>query len=185
MAGRAYDNIEFEVEVVTPDEDRKETFVSGIDGSVQYYAVSPAVSDSALNPALVLSLHGASVEAIGQARAYSPKNWAAVVAPTNRRPFGFDWEDWGRLDALEVLEIEQNRTQYNPDQVYLTGHSMGGHGTWQLGATFPDKWGAIAPCAGWYSFWSYGGKEEPDELSSIQKLLGRASNPESDSTAGS
>ena len=24
---------------------------------------------------------------------------AEVVAPTNRRPFGFDWQDWGRLDA--------------------------------------------------------------------------------------
>ncbi len=51
---------------------------------------------------------------------------------------------------------------------------MGGHGTWQLGATFPDKWVAIAPSAGWYSFWSYGGKEEEgEELSHIEEIIER------------
>src|SRR5690606_31364400 len=76
---------------------RKVTFRSAIDGSVQYYALRPSTNPDA-NQSLILSLHGASVEATGQANAYTPKDWAAVVAPTNRRPYGFDWEDWGRLD---------------------------------------------------------------------------------------
>jgi hypothetical protein len=50
--------------------------------------------------ALVLSLHGAGVQGIGQAQAYSPKDWAYLIAPTNRRPFGFDWEEWGRRNGL-------------------------------------------------------------------------------------
>lgn len=175
--GTVLDTMTFTLETVRPDEDRRETFISSIDGSVQYYAVSPCVSDTVQNPALILSLHGASVEAINQARAYSPKNWATVIAPTNRRPFGFDWEDWGRLDALEVLETALNREEFNQDRVYLTGHSMGGHGTWQLGATFPDKWAAIAPCAGWYSFWSYGGKEENPEMSPVEEIIERSANP--------
>ncbi len=83
--GRAYDTLAFQIEVVTPEEDRNETFISSIDGSVQYYAVSPAVldaaSDTAITPAFILTLHGASVEATGQARNYSPKNWATVVPP--------------------------------------------------------------------------------------------------------
>ena len=177
QSGEVRNSMEFEVEVVSPNDDKKETFISDIDGSVQYYAVSPPINDTLRHPALILTLHGASVEAIGQARAYSPKDWATIVAPTNRRPFGFDWEDWGRLDALEVLELAKQKYQPPPQQVYLTGHSMGGHGTWQLGATFPDKWAAIAPSAGWYSFWSYGGKEEVEEESGIEEIIDRASNP--------
>ena len=129
-SGNVYDELEFEIETVDEDEDRKETFISTIDGSVQYYAVSPIVSDTTLNPAVILSLHGASVEAIGQARTYAPKDWATIIAPTNRRPFGFDWEDWGRLDALEVLEIAQKRLEYDPDRVYLTGQFNGR--TWNV-----------------------------------------------------
>ena len=34
---------------------------------------------------------------------------------------------------------------------------MGGHGTWHLGVTFPDRFAAIAPSAGWISMWSYAG----------------------------
>jgi len=106
-------------------------------------------------PALFLSVHGAGVEAIGQARAYQAKEWGTLVAPTNRRPRGFNWEDWGRLDAMEVLAIAEK--QFKPDlsRIYLTGHSMGGHGTWYLGATYPGKWAAIAPCAGYPSLMAY------------------------------
>jgi pimeloyl-ACP methyl ester carboxylesterase len=32
---------------------------------------------------------------------------------------------------------------------------MGGHGTWYLGATYPDKWAAIAPCAGYPDLLGY------------------------------
>lgn len=73
----------------------KRTFLSGIDGSVQYFGLVPPLADPASpgKPGLVLSLHGASVEGIGQARAYAAKPGLAIVAPTNRRPYGFDWED--------------------------------------------------------------------------------------------
>ncbi|HYE79127.1 MAG TPA: prolyl oligopeptidase family serine peptidase, partial [bacterium] len=125
---------------------------------------------------LVLSLHGASVEAIGQADAYSPKSWAHIVCPTNRRPFGFDWEDWGRQDALEVLGAAQASLGTDPAKTYLTGHSMGGHGTWSVGSTHPDLFGAIAPSAGWISFWTYVGEPLPEE-SNIDRLLRRAASP--------
>ncbi len=133
------------------------TYVSDIDGSVQYLSI---VSESIQNnperiPALVLSLHGASVEAINQANSYSPKPDMVIACPTNRRPFGFDWEDWGRIDAIEALEFAQRTLFTDPNRVYLTGHSMGGHGTWQLGVLYPEKFAAIAPSAGWLSFDSY------------------------------
>src|SRR5690606_32883536 len=115
---------EVEVNVRTATEARKVTFRSAIDGSVQYYALLPAkpLPGQVDKPGIVLSLHGASVEAIGQAKAYSPKSWCHIVCPTNRRPFGFDWEDWGRLDALEVLAHAQAALEHDSSRVWLTGH---------------------------------------------------------------
>ncbi len=144
-------------------EPRRVTFVSQIDGSVQEYALRPPVGDdeagSAARPrGIVLSLHGAGVDCLNQARAYSPKPDLYIVAPTNRRPFGFDWQDWGRRDAYEVLADALLRTGVSRRRVWLTGHSMGGHGTWHLAVNDPDGFGAIAPSAAWVSFETYGGR---------------------------
>ncbi len=164
-----------------PTATHRRTFVSGIDGSVQYFAVVPArpsdqqsaVSDQlSQRPALILTLHGAGVEAIGQAQAYLPKDWAHVVAPTNRRPYGFDWEDWGRFDAIEVLDLAEH--ELRPSATYLTGHSMGGHGVWQIGAHFPDRFAAIGPSAGWVSMYSYAGASRPENPSAIGEMLARS-----------
>ena len=162
-----------------PDEHYKQTFLSDIDGSVQYFAVAPAfpLAKGQRAPALFLSTHGASVEAMGQAACYAPKTWGTVVAPTNRRPYGFDWEDWGRHDAMEVLALAQAKFKTDPHQTYLTGHSMGGHGAWHLGATFPDRFAAIAPSAGWISFWSYAGSDRRTNADPVLQLLQRASTP--------
>jgi len=152
------------------------TFMSTIDGSVQYYAVQPQSQQSSNRekPALVLSLHGASVEATSQADAYAAKSWCHIVCPTNRRPFGFDWEDWGRMDAMEVLEIAQRTLGVDPTRVYLTGHSMGGHGTWSIGATYPDRFAAIGPSAGWEGFASYGGGVKYEDEGGVRGILRRA-----------
>src|SRR5207247_47069 len=91
--------------------------------------------------------------------------------------FGFDWEDWGRLDALEVLAIAGKSLRTDPRRTYLTGHSMGGHGTWHLGATYPDRWAAIAPSAGWISFATYGGARPPASPTPLQEMLLRPTSP--------
>ncbi len=135
----------------------KRTFVSHIDGSVQYYAVNPAPIQKP-GQGLVLSLHGASVEAIGQADAYSAKNWCNIVCPTNRRPYGFDWEGIGREDAMEVLAQASKDLSPDPRQIYLCGHSMGGHGAWTVGAHYPDRFAVVFPSAGWQSFYTYAGQ---------------------------
>ena len=126
-----------------------------------------------------LSVHGAEVEAINQARAYKLKDWGVIVAPTNRRPRGFNWEDWGRIDALEILDIAQKRFKPNPQKIYLTGHSMGGHGSWYLGATYPGKWAGVAPSAGYPTLMDYGsadGKIPTNSENKAEQMLLRASN---------
>jgi predicted esterase len=173
------DEKEITVTAVDAHEHQSHTFISEIDGSVQYYSVAPP-TEKLEKPALFLSVHGAGVQAIGQARAYQPKDWGVLVAPTNRRPRGFNWEDWGRMDALEVLEIAKQKYNPDPAKIFLTGHSMGGHGTWYLGATYPDKWAAIAPCAGYPTLTAYGsadGKIPATAISKEEEVLRRASNP--------
>ncbi len=176
---------ELSLRVVDPFEKHVRTFVSGIDGSVQYYGVTPPSELAAGGedgsappaPALVLTLHGASVEGRRQAQCYAQRPDVWIVAPTNRRPFGFDWEDWGRLDALEVLAEAEQRFGTDPRRTVLTGHSMGGHGTWQIGAHFPDRFAAIAPSAGWRDFWSYAGGGTFPEDDPIGAFLTRSVNP--------
>ncbi len=138
------------------------TRFSKVDNSCQYAGVrTPSSFDKNKKYALILSLHGAGVEGIGQAKAYGQKDWAYIVAPTNRRRFGFDWEVWGRLDALEALDHAMATFNIDPTKVYLTGHSMGGHGTWHVGVTTPGRFAAIGPSAGWQSFYTYGGSTKP------------------------
>jgi dienelactone hydrolase len=179
----------FTLEIVRAAHRHKRTFRSQIDGSVQYYSVLPAldwrqkVRQSAGSTrgqgrlALFLTLHGAAVEATGQAAAYAPKTWGHIVAPTNRRPYGFDWEDWGRLDAIEVLDLAQKELHTDPQRTYLTGHSMGGHGTWNLGVLYPDRFAAIGPSAGWISFGTYTRSGRLNDASPVVDLLQRASLP--------
>ncbi len=152
----------------------KRTFLSGVDGSVQYYAVNPAPVQHP-GQGIALSLHGASVEAIGQADAYSAKDWCNIVCPTNRRPYGFDWEGIGRIDALEVLDVASAALKPDPRQVYLCGHSMGGHGSWTVGAHYPDKFGVVFPSAGWQSFYTYAGqKRRAGESDPMGQIFDRA-----------
>ncbi len=165
----------FSMRVRKPTLTHKRTFISQIDGSVQYYAVNPAQKPARDN-ALILSLHGASVQAQGQAEAYGAKDGATLAAATNRRPYGFDWEDWGRLDAFEVLADAAKRYPHDPTQRYLTGHSMGGHGTWSVGSLFPGQFAAIGPSAGWISFGTYGGANRPASTSPVTAVFSRAAN---------
>lgn len=178
--GRAVrlDGAEMKLRLRDAGETRKCTFVSEVDGSIQYYAVVPPRQAqeriAKRPPALTLTLHGAGVEAIGQAASYAPKRGMWIVAPTNRRPFGFDWEEWGRMDALEVLSAAQTTLQTDPSRTYLTGHSMGGHGTWHIGVTFPGLFAAIAPSAGWVSFQSYAGGARYESPAPVESILKRA-----------
>lgn len=155
------------------------TFQSGIDGSVQRYAVAPATAPPAEVPTvgIVLALHGPGEPCDRFLKHYEPKRWAHVVCPENRRPHGFDWEDWGARDALEALEAAQKALGGDPNRVSLTGHSMGGHGAWHLAATYPDRFAATAPSGGWISFKAYGGSLELPEQSPIESMLERAASP--------
>ncbi len=183
---QAVDTTEIKLSVKSSNKPHKRVYRSAVDGSAQYYVVNPPFDDGKISrtdrrhagkQALILSLHGAGVEATNQAAAYAPKTDAYLAAPTNRRPYGFDWEDWGRQDAMDVLDQIERLYPIDNSRVYLTGHSMGGHGTWQIGATYPDRFAAIGPSAGWISFWSYSSARRYPDADPIEKMLLRAASP--------
>jgi len=179
IQGDRVEPTEIEVAVVSPDVYRNVTFISDIDESVQYYGYRPPREprDDEQRPALMLHMHGASDEAFAYRTLYYPKTWCAIASATNRRPFGFNWEDWGRLDAMEVLAHARKKVGADPSRIYLGGHSMGGHGVWINSAIYPDRFAAIGPGAGWQDIWTYAGSHHYTNPTPMQQILNTASNP--------
>jgi Predicted peptidase len=65
---------------------------------------------------------------------------------------------WNQL-ALEVMRlIERVSAEYNADRdrISLTGLSMGGFGTWEIGMQFPEYFSAFAPICGGTMSWRVG-----------------------------
>src|SRR5262249_16197573 len=81
-ADKPLDTARLTLQVIQASATQKRTFRSAIDGSVQYYSLVPARAEGG-KVGLILTLHGAGVEASGQAACFSPKTWAHVVATTN------------------------------------------------------------------------------------------------------
>lgn len=68
-----------------------------------------------------------------------------VVSP--QVPLNETWEHH-RHDVMALLDhIQENYPVYN-DQIYLTGLSMGGFGTWRYLVWYPDRFAAAAPICG-------------------------------------
>ncbi|MDA1007594.1 MAG: prolyl oligopeptidase family serine peptidase [Planctomycetota bacterium] len=182
-SGAILGNTSIDLRVVAADAKRKCTYKSNVDASVQYFAVVPpigwtpeTIQPPDHRPGLMMSLHGASVEATNQANCYAPRADIAIVCPTNRRPFGFDWEDWGRIDAIDVLHIGAAMFSTDERKQWLTGHSMGGHGTWIIGAQHPELFASIGPSAGWIDFWSYTGGPLFTTSTDAGAIIARAQN---------
>ena len=138
---------------------------SALDGSIQPYAlyVPSAVRDRDLP--LVVALHGHRGDEMELFRtthlaaAAAARGWI-VVCPFGRGDNGYEFA--GERDVLEVLEAAQATLRVDPHRLYLTGHGMGGTGTWLLALRHPDLFAAAAPVS------AYGDLEQPG----LQQALG-------------
>ncbi len=76
----------------------------------------------------------------------SEKHGAIVVCPTALRA---PWANPANGPFLDAL-LDEMRMLFNVDEsrIYLTGHSMGGYGTYHWSGARADVWAAVAPCAG-------------------------------------
>lgn len=142
------------------------------------YALFVPTSYDATRPSpLIVNLHGAGVTPLQQMLFDGVTDLAEeygyiVVAPMGYSTMGF-WgmprgtprpietadinpatgaaytlSDLAEIDAMAVTAKIRAAYAVDPDRIYLMGHSMGGMGTYYLGARHADIWAALAPIAG-------------------------------------
>lgn len=79
-------------------------------------------------------------------RAHADSFPALVVFP--QAPDGRDWNGVAADIAFAALEAASDEFGGDPDRTYLTGLSMGGYGTWELGLMQPQRFAALVPVCG-------------------------------------
>ncbi len=57
-------------------------------------------------------------------------------------------EWWSPSTVIWLLKDIQSRLNVDPARIYLTGLSMGGYGTWETAAKYPNIFAAIVPICG-------------------------------------
>jgi predicted peptidase len=102
---------------------------------------------------LILFLHGAGERGTNVWKVAThgpPKNAAAqanfpfiVVSP--QCP---EQQTWSKDVLLALLDEIVAKHAVDTSRIYLTGLSMGGYGTWDLGLTHPERFAAIVPICG-------------------------------------
>jgi predicted peptidase len=123
--------------------------------TANYLLYLPAdYSDSDKEFPLVLFLHGAGergkdlekVKVHGLPRLVNEGKDFPFIVVSPQCPDLMLWN----TDVLSSLidEIEANY-KVDKNRIYVTGLSMGGHGTWSLALAQPDRFAAIAPVCGW------------------------------------
>jgi predicted peptidase len=55
---------------------------------------------------------------------------------------------WSKEVLLRLLDEITAKYAVDTNRIYLTGLSMGGYGTWDLGLAYPEKFAAIVPICG-------------------------------------
>lgn len=84
---------------------------------------------------------------LGRAIRSHPERFIALVVMP-QMPVGHRWE--GGMLTLALATLEATLHEYHADhsRIVLTGLSLGGFGTWSLGARHPEKFCALVPICG-------------------------------------
>ena len=124
--------------------------VEGLAG-YKYLCYIPIVrTNAALRLPLILFLHGACPnDDLTKLRHFGPVKYGlghedfrfVVVCPATAR-------GWTLPALVQLLDHVQSTLPVDPERVYVTGYSMGGHATWLLATAYPHRFAAIAPVAG-------------------------------------
>lgn len=84
----------------------------------------------------------------GWSGAVSGKKWLGIF-PEVIKKTEHGWTDSGTEEfVIELIERARRTWKIDPDHVFFGGHSMGGYGTWTLGAHHADMVAALTPSAG-------------------------------------
>ena len=123
-----------------------------------YQVYVPADYQSKTNWPAILFLHGSGERGtdgllqtnVGLAPAIrqNPSRYPAIVVLPQLSP---DSQWVGTPADMAVAALQQTMREFHvdPSRVYLTGLSMGGHGTWYIAYRHPELFAAIVPICGW------------------------------------
>lgn len=126
--------------------------------SYRYQVYVPADYQSKPNWPAILFLHGAGERGddglvqtnVGLAPAIrkSPSRYPAIVI-FPQVPRDSQWVGAPADMAVAALQQTMKEFRVDPKRLYLTGLSMGGHGTWYVAYRNPDLFAAVVPICGW------------------------------------
>ena len=131
-------------------------YKSAVDNELQPYRVFiPSKYDASKPAPMVVALHGMGgdensyfmsydngiVKREAEARGY------IVVCPKGRGSASMYAGD-AEKDVIDVIAAMRRDYNVDANRIYLTGHSMGGYGTWSIAPKYPDLFAAIAPISG-------------------------------------
>jgi predicted peptidase len=83
----------------------------------------------------------------GAFKSEAEKHGYIVACPKGREPASM-YTGSAEQDVLDVIATVERDYKVDPDRVYMTGHSMGGFGTWSIAIDHPELFAAIAPISG-------------------------------------
>ncbi|GAB4525299.1 MAG: hypothetical protein OHK0046_40990 [Anaerolineae bacterium] len=132
---------------------KSEVISTGV--QLNYYIALPQGYDGVTEWPLIVFLHGAGergddlslVAKHGLPRRLYEGEDVPFIVVAPQCPAQMDWSYY----AFPMMAFIQQIVHHYPvktNQVYLTGLSMGGYGTWDLGRLFPSMFAAIAPICG-------------------------------------
>ena len=114
---------------------------------------------------------------LGSAIRQRPSRYPAIVV-FPQVPRDSQWVGMPADLAIAALQQTMREFHVDPGRVYLTGLSMGGHGTWYVAFRRPELFAAIVPICGWVrEFPQFRGSQpvvpEADSAAVMSKLAQR------------
>jgi S-formylglutathione hydrolase FrmB len=94
---------------------------------------------------IVLAPMGYSVSGGWGGRAGTPVETAQLKPGSDVR---YSSGELSELDAINAVKLISEKFNIDRDRIFLMGHSMGGAGTYYLGAKYNDIWAGLAPLSG-------------------------------------
>lgn len=148
----------------------KKAYLSQVDNTIQPYQIFvPSGYDKSKPFPLVIALHGMggdensylTVYGQGAIKTEAEKRGYIVACPKGRKPASMYVGD-AEKDVMDVLAEVRRAYNIDADRIYLTGHSMGGFGTWSVAMNHPEVFAALAPVSG--------GANTPTRMSKIAHI---------------
>lgn len=124
----------------------------------KYLVYVPVNYDEQQSWPVILSLHGSGERGtdgikqtaigLGHALRMNASRFPAIIVFPQVPPDS-SWTGAPADAAMAALDVVMKTYRTDAKRVYLTGLSMGGHGTWYLAYRHAERFAAIAPVCGW------------------------------------